>query len=197
LYCSFGKESVFLKIKRWTVKPQEPAPVKLVIAILYSDQTLLEKALSMLSSRYGPIDYQSPIFPFDHTDYYVAEMGSPILRLFISHEPLIHPKDIARIKIETNEIEEALGIRENEILSRKVNLDPGYMDYDKVVLASTKYNGQKIYLDFGIWADLTLRYEKDQFYPYPWSFPDFKTGMYNEVFLQIRKLYKIQRKSQK
>lgn len=176
------------------MKPQEPAPVKLFIAILYSDQELLEKALSMLVSRYGKIDYQSPIFPFDHTDYYVAEMGSPILRCFISHEPLIHPKDIARIKIETNKIEEALGIQEKGVLHRKVNLDPGYMDYDKVVLVSTKYNGQKIYLDFGIWADLTLHYEKGQFHPYPWSFPDFKTGIYSEVFLQIRKIYKMQRK---
>lgn len=176
------------------MKPQEPAPVKLFIAILYSDQGLLEKAIPMLVSRYGKIDYQSPVFPFDHTDYYMSEMGAPILRLLISHEPLIHPKDIARIKIETNEIEEVLGEWKNDILYRKVNLDPGYMDYDKVVLASTKYNGQKIYLDFGIWADLTLHYEKDEFQPYPWSFPDFKTGMYNEVFLQIRKRYKMQRK---
>lgn len=175
--------------------PKEPNPVKLIVAILFSDEVRLKEALSMLSFKYGPIDYQSPIFSFDHTDYYVSEMGSPIFRLFISHEPLIHPKDIARIKIETNEMEERLGIREKEILHRKVNLDPGYMDYDKVVLASAKYNGQKIYLDLGIWADLTLHYEKDQLYPYPWSFPDFKTGMYNEVFLQIRKRYKMQRKT--
>lgn len=178
------------------MEPKEPDPVKLIMAILFSDEECLNRAFSLLSSRYGPIDYQSPVFPFDHTDYYVSEMGSPIFRLFISHEPLIHPKDIARIKIETNEIEEALGVRENKILHRKVNLDPGYMDYDKVVLASTKYNGQKIYLDFGIWADLTLHFEKDTFHPYPWSFPDFKTGMYNEVFLQIRKRYKMQRKAQ-
>jgi hypothetical protein len=75
-----------------------------------------------------------------------------------------------------------------------VNLDAGYMDYDKVVLVSAKYNGQKIYLDQGIWADLTLHYEKGQFNPYPWSFPDFKMGIYNDVFMEIRKKFKLQRK---
>ena len=121
---------------------------------------------------------------------YLLEIGSPIFRLFVSFDQLIHPKDIARIKIETNKIEEQLSVQGK----RKVNLDSGYMDYDKVVLASAKYNGQKIYLDHGIWADLTLHYEKGRYDPYPWSFPDFKKGIYNEVFLKIRERYKIQRK---
>jgi hypothetical protein len=103
---------------------------------------------------------------------------------------LIHPKELARIKIETNGIEDLLSVKHN----RKVNLDPGIMDYDKVVLASAKYNGQKIYLDHGIWADLTLHFEKNRFDPYPWSFPDFKKGLYNDVFLKIRQKYKGQRR---
>jgi hypothetical protein len=61
-------------------------------------------------------------------------------------------------------------------------------------LASAKYNGQKIYLNFGIYADLTLHYEKGNYYPYPWSFPDFKNGGYNQTFLRIREIYKLQLK---
>jgi hypothetical protein len=113
-------------------------------------------------------------------------MGKPIFRLFYSHQPLIYPNEIARIKLETNEIEESLAISGN----RKVNLDPGYLDYDKFVLASAKYNGQKIYLDQGIYADLTLHYERGDFLPFPWSFPDFKSGIYNSAFLMIRARYK-------
>ena len=173
------------------MQPEEPGRVKLFTGILYSDTEVLEQALLCLENVYGPVDYRSPEFDFDLTDYYVPEMGKPIQRFFIAFEKLIHPKSIARIKIETNDIE-------NRIVSdrkRKVNLDPGYLDYDKVVLASAKYNGQKIYLDHGIWADLTLHYEKGRFDPYPWSFPDFKSGIYNEVFLEIRRLYKEQRKA--
>jgi hypothetical protein len=203
------------------VKPEEPGPVKLIVGVLYSDEGLLEKGLSLLTERYGGLDYRSPVFPFDRTDYYVPEMGCPIFRIFVSHERLIHPRDLSRIKVETNAMEEKLAVSERSggfetapvpepssdlpqrtailpevVPCRKVNFDPGYMDYDKFVLASAKYNGQKIYLDHGIWADLTLHYEKGRFDPYPWSFPDFKAGLYDAVFLEIRGRFKEQRKAQ-
>ena len=65
-----------------------------------------------------------------------------------------------------------------------------------MVLASAKYNGQKIHLGRGIYADLTLHYEKGHFQPYPWTFPDFKSGRYEKVFLRMRELYKIQMRKQ-
>ena len=183
------------------MKPEEPGPVKLIVGILHSDGALMEKGLSLLTGRYGPVDYRSQAFSFSQTDYYVPEMGSPIYRIFVSHERLIHPKELSRIKIETNEMEDALAIKPPGGCEppggfyRKVNLDPGYLDYDKFVLASAKYNGQKIYLDRGIWADPTLHYEKGKFDPYPWSFPDFKSRMYDGAFLEMRRLYKDRRKN--
>ena len=172
------------------MKPQAPNHVKLFVAILYSDETLLERALKLLQDKFGEIDFRSEQFQFNITDYYVPEMGAPIYRLFVSFKSLIHPRDIAQIKIDTNSLENEL----SKANKRKVNLDSGYMDYDKIVLASAKYNGQKIYLDKGIWADLTLHYEKGHFDPYPWSFPDFKKGLYDEVFLKIRQRFKKQSK---
>ena len=168
------------------MQPQSVTPVKLIFGVLYSDEKLLEQAKDMLSDIYGKIDYQSPVFDFTISEYYYPEMGFPIFRLFFSHQNLIYPNQLAKIKIETNEIELKLAVSEK----RKVNLDPGYMDYDKYVLASAKYNGQKVYLDLGIYADLTLRYEKGRFFPFPWSFPDFKSGIYNEAFIMIRAKYK-------
>lgn len=172
------------------MKPQPPAPVKLFIAALYSDAGKMEEAARLLQDRYGAIDFRSQPLPFTVTDYYAPEMGSPLFRQILAFQPLIDPGELARIKLETNTLEERLAVAGQ----RKVNLDPGYLDYDKVVLASTKYNGQKIYLAHGIYADLTLRYSKGSFLPYPWSFPDFKTGEYTPFFLQIRTLYKQQRK---
>ena len=172
------------------VKPIHPVPVKLFSGILYTDGACLQKALGILSSRFGTIDFASRDFPFDQTDYYHSEMGSPIARRFVSFEPLVQPDEIARIKIACNGIEEDLATGGR----RRVNLDPGYMDFDKVVLASAKYNGDKIYLQDGIWGDLTLRYKFKHFEPYPWSFPDFKSGAYLEVFDSIRRIYKRQMK---
>jgi hypothetical protein len=168
------------------MKPSDPLPVKLVCGVLYSDENLYRAALELLMERWGPIDYKSPLYPFDITDYYNHEMGNSINRVFCSFTKLSNPGDLAHIKIECNVIEEQLTVDRH----RKVNLDPGYMDYDKFVLASAKYNAHKIYLSNGIYADLTLRYEKGKYVPSPYCFPDFKTGIYNDAFLHIRAKYK-------
>ncbi len=168
------------------MKPTEPEPVKLFVGILYTDESLLEKAITLVVQNFGETDFESPEFEFTSSDYYKAEMGWPIFREFVSFHNLINPKELAKIKIETNKIEDEL----TEKNMRKVNLDPGYMDYNKVVLASAKFNAQKIYLDHGIYADPTLWYEKGKFEPYPFAFPDFKTNLYEKTFQHIRFLYK-------
>ncbi|MBC8182148.1 DUF4416 family protein [candidate division KSB1 bacterium] len=172
------------------MKPLPSPLTKLICGVLFTDEELLIQAKELTIQKYSAIDFESEHFTFNVSDYYKPEMGWPIQRLFWSFEKLIDPKDIAGIKIECNEMEDQLAFNKN----RKVNLDAGYMDYDKVVLASAKYNWQKIYLDYGIYADLTLRYEKGKYLPFPWSFPDFKEGHYNEVLLKIREIYKKQRK---
>lgn len=170
--------------------PKSPLSVKLIIATLDSDENLLNEAREKLLHHFGPIDFTSPPFPFTLTNYYVPEMGAPITRRFHGFEQLISPGDLARIKLTTNTLENALS-RNGK---RLVNLDPGYLDPDKLVLASAKYNGQKIYLAEGIWADLTLHYEKGHFTAYPWSFADFRSGAYEKIFLRLREIYKTQLK---
>lgn len=172
------------------MQPQSINPVKLVICVLFSDEQLLNNAKCDLIRCYGEIDFESAVFDFNTSYYYYTEMGSPLFRVFYSHKRLIQPDEIARIKIECNRLEMTYAVQNN----RKVNLDPGYLDYDKFVLASAKYNGQKIYLDLGIYADITLHYQKGHFVPYPWSFPDFKSGIYENSFLAIRTKYKSQLK---
>jgi hypothetical protein len=172
------------------MKPVSPFPVQLFVGILYGDPDALERAVAALEKRFGPVEYRSPAAAFDVTGYYEPEMGAPLFRLFVSFSGMVFPNELAKIKIETNEIENGLA----EKGRRKVNLDSGYLDYDKVVLASAKYNAQKIYLDLGIWADLTLRFEKGRYFPYPWSFPDFRSGRYDGAFLDMRRLYKEKRK---
>lgn len=168
----------------------EPTPVKLIVAALFSQEEFLAEARDELVQAFGEIDYQSSRFPFDLTDYYMAEMGSPLYRLFYSFAQLISPQAMASSKIKTNQVEQ-LFVRAGK---RTVNLDPGYLDTDKFVLASGKYHGYKIYLSEGVWADMTLHYAKGHFTPLPWSFPDFQSGRYEAVFLRLRELYKKQLK---
>ncbi|NQT62583.1 MAG: DUF4416 family protein [Candidatus Marinimicrobia bacterium] len=173
------------------MKTIEPQPVKYFIGALYSDGDLLEQAISQCEQHIGDIDLRSEPFPFDSTSYYDSEMGKVISRIMFSFDKLLSPGELARLKVLCNQIEDELRVNG----SRMVNLDVGYLDFHKLVLASAKYNGQKIYLDQGIYADPTLYFEGGQFHAFENTFPDFKSNIYHEVFLKMRNTYKAQIKS--
>ena len=171
-------------------RPSFPEPVQLFHAILVPSAELFAEARERLILRFGPMDLESDAFPFDVTDYYEKEMGPGLLRWLVSYDRLISPEEIAAVKLESNRIEEELATGGR----RRVNLDPGYMDVYKVVLASAKFQGPKIYLGAGIYADPTLYYDKG-WKAFSWGFPDFRDGRYNNVLTQIRRLYKAKRKA--
>jgi hypothetical protein len=172
------------------MKPEKAKPVKYFVGALFTDIHLLNKSINDMEGSFSHVDLQSDDFPFDITDYYNKEMGEPIFRRFLSFAELRSPGEIGEAKLTSNATENKYKVNGK----RKVNLDVGYIDYDKVVLASTKYGIHKIYIGKGIYADMTLHYEKGKFIPYPWAFIDFKIDRYYKFFLELRELYKNQLK---
>lgn len=173
-------------------KPAQPIPVKLFAAVLFVAPGPLQRARAHLQEAFGDIDYTSPAFAFAQESYYTKEMGSPISRIFYSFRALIDPAAIVAIKQRCNAIEERLA-RNGK---RSVNIDAGYLDYSKVILASMKYHSQKIYLSDGVYADLNLLYEKGRYIGFDWTFPDFKSPEYHAVLLHMRARYKSQLRHQ-
>jgi len=167
-------------------------PVKLFAAVLYREQEPLAQARAAMLRKFGEEDFVEEPVVFDHTDFYEKEMGSPLLRIFISYRKLVMPDELVTAKLESARIEEELAETDGR---RRVNIDPGILDYQKVVLASFKYQGQKIYLGSGVWADLTLYYRKGGWSVFEWTFPDFKAGVYDKTLIEIRRIYKRQRLS--
>ncbi len=167
-------------------RPQPPIPVKLFVAAIFADESLLPELRDILIEHFGDIDYTSPVYPFRYGAYYADEMGEPLYRIFYSFRQLIDPAELREVKLATNEIEDRLAIEGR----RRVNLDPGYIDFGKLVLASMKCNNQKVYLGKGVWADINLLYEKGHFRPLEWTFPDFLEQTYEKTLLHIRAKYK-------
>ena len=87
---------------------RRPLPVKLFAALLGGDPGLLRRARQLLVRRFGPLDLESEIWPFDQTDYYEPEMGPDLKRCFLSFETPIDPGALSGIKCETCALERQL-----------------------------------------------------------------------------------------
>ncbi|MBN2242462.1 MAG: DUF4416 family protein [Acidobacteria bacterium] len=169
-----------------------PLPVKLFVAVLTSISEIMPAAEERLSAAYGAIDIKSGPFPFEWTRYYDRSMGSPISRYFLGFENLIKPESIADIKAATNELESSFS-SEWTTVPRPINLDPGYIEESKLVLASTKNFFHRIYIARGIYAEATLHYQKKGAWrAFPWTFPDYAADSYHEYFLSLRDRYREQ-----
>ncbi len=166
-----------------------PKRVKLIVGILTSMKTLLEDIEAPLEKRFGKIDLKSEVYPFDFTDYYEKEMGSNIQRKFLSFKKLINSEELSSIKIWTNKLEDKYKQNEKFNVIRPINLDPGYLAHGKLILASTKDYYHRIYLQDGIYAEVTLFYQNGKFENLPWTFPDYQTERYKNFFLKVRALY--------
>ncbi|PYR88554.1 MAG: DUF4416 domain-containing protein [Acidobacteria bacterium] len=166
-------------------------PVKLFIGVLVSHSKLISEVEKRLLAAYGPIDHRSPLIPFDFTDYYEAEMGDIIDRVFFSFERLIEADHLPEIKRETNRLEKELAALFSSV-KRPVNLDPGYMEQAKVILASTKNFYHRLHLSGGIFGEVTMHFKNNTYQFFPWTYPDYQSKEYQEFFLKIRHIYRAQ-----
>lgn len=165
--------------------PQTPKPAKLVIGIITIELKIIENLVAEIASQFGQIDLVSPWMHFNYTTYYEPEMGSPLLRRVFAFERLIAQDDLSAFKLATNQIEH----RYSQKGRRRVNIDPGYMLQERFVLASGKNFSHRIYIGAGIYADLTLIYQKGSFQKLPWTYPDYSDDGMLKFLEQVRNKY--------
>ncbi|MGA7562328.1 MAG: DUF4416 family protein [Desulfobaccales bacterium] len=168
-----------------------PPPVKPVVSLILARQDLGPAVVERLSHYWGPPDLVGPWWPFTATGYYTQEMGFGLGRLLVAFLHLADPAQLAQWKIFTNGIEERLSLAGR----RLVNLDPGYLSRERLVLATGKNFSHRLYLGSGIYGDLTLIYAQGTFQPLAWTYPDYARGQMPELLLLVRKKYLWQLKS--
>lgn len=166
-------------------QPQAPQPAKLVIGIFLKEKDLAHSLTEKLEAFFGGVDIVSPWFDFNFTDYYTREMGRPLFRRMFSFKKLIAQEDLSPIKLQTNQLEHSF---EHEG-RRRVNIDPGYLLKERFVLATGKNFSHRIYLSKGIYADLTLIYQKGDFHSLPWTYPDYAHKQMQGYLKQVRERY--------
>jgi hypothetical protein len=169
--------------------PREPRPAKYFVALLSSDIELFTAVERDLAAILGAIDARSQIFPWNFSTFYEAEMGPGLLRRFVSFGRLVSPAKIADVKLATQQIEDKYRSEAPHRSGRRVNLDPGYLEAGKVVLASTKNASQRIYLRSGIFAEATLLYYDGVFHGVSHTYPDYLWPGTLSFLNSLRSLY--------
>ncbi len=168
--------------------PVDFRPEKLVIGVLLGAGVRPGEVLAPLVEAFGPSDFLSPEIPFGFTDYYAREMGPGLRRIFISFETLVDPGRLAGIKLATNGLEQRAAGGGH----RRSNLDPGLLCLSRFVLATTKESSHRIPLASGIYAEVTLMFERGTFRPLEWTYPDYRSPPYISILNRIRSLYRAQ-----
>lgn len=163
-----------------------PEKAQLLAFVLAPGPEWGAELVAALEARFGKILHFGKFAPFGGTGYYGPEMGGELFRAVVSFERLVEPECIAAEKARSNELEAELSASGR----RRVNVDIGYMDLDKVVLPSYKRGPFKLYAGGGVWLDMQLTYAKGRFHPTAWAFPDFKAGVYERDLLLVREKFK-------
>lgn len=169
--------------------PRDPL-VKKVLALLVprGNSEIFEAVKRSLAEVWGEPERVSPLFPFVWTNYY-EDIAPQLDRIFFSYPGLYPMSKLPDWKVQSCGIERASGP------SRRVNLDPGTLDGARLVLASTKGQAHRIYLRDGIFAEVTLCRRKGKWERFFYTFPDFKSGAYDNWLESVREDWKDQIKN--
>jgi hypothetical protein len=171
-------------------QPTAHSPALLLVAAFSRHGEALDWARRRAEETWGPVTLESPPFLFDNTEYYTPTMGAGLTKVFwVFDRPggkEFDPAALVDIKLATNGWEDEYRDHAGHEEPRPLNLDPGYLTLGKLVLASTKDFTHRIYLDRGIFAEITLYYRRGKWESHQWTFADYRREDYQEFFSRCR-----------
>ncbi len=163
-----------------------PSPVVPFAAILTPDAALFDEARQKLEVLMPPVMEVLAPSPFNHTDYYCDEMGDELFKGFVSFLPAFTQDSLVQFKLNARGIEWGYAFLENNRIRRRINIDPGYVDLSKIVLATSKNFAHRIHVGSGVFAEVTLIYQARRWSTLPWTYPDFASDRVQQFLSRCR-----------
>lgn len=167
---------------------QTPKEVFFFASLLYrSDLFSYEKVIS-ISNNILPFDLEFTHAHFPMKDYYSREMGDAQMlnRLFLVCSQPMDRKRLVELKLMATDVEKSF-LLENK---RTINFDVGFISMEQVVLSTGKPYYHRVYLDRGVYANLELYQNEEEFKTFPWSYPDYAHEEIRRFFHYCRNLLK-------
>lgn len=168
--------------------PQYTPPPRagLFCGLIVSPEIDLSEVLEVLEEAWGGVGFVSRQFVFGYTRYYEKEMGPDLLRFFSVFKKTVSQEGLPELKWTAKRLERFFSTPAGD---RRVNIDPGLLLAERLVLATTKACGHRPYLGKGIYADLTLVYQNRSFQALPWTYPDYASEETIQMMNELRRSY--------
>jgi hypothetical protein len=164
-------------------------PAVLFCGLIYAPGLETAALLDRLTAVWGNLEFVSAPVPFSYTTYYHDEMGVPLVRRYLTFQRPVPQEDLPLVKETSGTLETAFP---NAAGGRTVNIDPGLLLPERLVLATTKPAGHRPYLGRGVYADLTLLYQRGSYRALPWTYPDYADPRTLEMLNRLRTRHRTQ-----
>jgi hypothetical protein len=161
-------------------------PVIRIVAVSSRYPAALDWGVDTLTKHWGSLFKKSPVFDFQETSYYEKSMGKDVQKQLLAFNQLMNASQLALTKHQSNDWEQQFKQSHSYPEDRPLNLDPGYLTQAKLILATTKDRDHRIYLDQGIYAEVTLFYKGKTWNSSRWTYPDYRRPEYHAFFDQCR-----------
>ena len=150
---------------------QKVLPGRLVLSIIYSSIDALADSLDLLERQFSRVQFETVDIPYSNEEKY-TEM--------VARDNLPQIKDICS-RIEAN-----FADRVDDFIFRTVNIDPGILTPDNLVIASHREYNHRVYLSNGVFAEMALIFARGEFRRLPWTSPNYYHDEAIEFFLRVR-----------
>lgn len=174
-------------------RPLAATDVLPFFGLLYrEDISSLENILESLNTLV-PIDFNLnfELRGANLRNYYEKEMGAAekLKRVWLFGSQKVPREDLIKLKLEANKLELAF-IKKFDTTGRVVNIDPGFVALEQVVLSTFKPYGHRILLRDNVYAELTYQFQGGEFHDLPWTYPDYRESTVKEHFADARSALK-------
>jgi hypothetical protein len=170
-------------------------PVLFLAAVFSRHEVAFNWARNTLSAAWGPLACESARFEHAETRFYESSMGAGLQKCFFAFAERADPAMLVERKWQANAWEQQYAAEGGHSEERPLNIDPGYLTEAKLVLATTKDRDHRLYLDRGIYAEVTLHFHHGQWTPRPWTYPDYCRADYHAFFTECRNWLRAQERT--
>lgn len=163
----------------------EPSKVFYFASVLYRDDLYsIDDIYKIVCDRLGEtyLSLTPTINPL--TNYYSKEMGpeESLKRVMIVSTKLASRDEFVDHKLWADQLERDTSQSDQ----RRLNIDIGQLSLENLLLATGKNYSHRIYLNSGVYADLTLEFKQGKFTKLEWTYPDYTDSEKLEFFTHCR-----------